>query len=73
MDRRTCTTHMAYRPVCISVAFMLGMLLAGLICHTHSTSQLFLTTVPATVMFHFAMVRNFNFKQLVNKFTMKGS
>jgi len=73
MDRRTNRQCSTYRPACISAAFMFGILLGSVISNKHSIPEILLSTVLATVVFHFTFAKNFNFKRLVNKVIKKGS
>ena len=67
---RKCNT---YRPICISAAFMFGILLGNVIGREHTIPEILLSTGIATVVFHYAFAKNFNFKGLINKVVKKGS
>lgn len=63
----------SYRPACVSTAFMFGILLGCLISNGHKMPDILISTAVATLVFHYVFVKNFNFKQLINKVIKKGS
>lgn len=74
MVERRKTQHCNLRsPLCMTLGFMLGMVVGTVICTNKSLTTIGLSVVVATVVFHLTFVQQFDFKRLLSKVIRKGS
>lgn len=60
-------------PICMTLGFMLGMVVGTIICANNSLRDIVVSVIMATAVFHVTFGKNFNITTLLSKVIRKGS
>jgi hypothetical protein len=73
VERRNSNKCDQRNPVCMTLGFMLGMVVGTIICANNSLRDIVVSVLLATVVFHVTFGKNFNIATLLSKVIRKGS